>query len=51
MTLLLLLIELSLELRGHLVVSLLGFFQVKSDLMDIGKSVEILVLIVRHIRL
>ena len=51
MTLGLLLIELGLQLRSHLVISVLSFFEVKSDLMNIGKSVEIFVLIHGHIGL
>jgi hypothetical protein len=39
------LIKFCLELRGHLVISILGFFQVYSNLMDVGKCVQVLVLV------
>ena len=39
------LIKFGLEFRGHLVVSILGFLQVDSDLMDICKGVQILMLV------
>lgn len=41
----LLLVELGLELRGHLVVTILGFLQVDTDLMDVCQSVQVLVLV------
>jgi hypothetical protein len=47
----LLLVELGLELCNHLVVSLLSLLKVDSDLMDVSKSVEVLVLVHLHIRL
>jgi hypothetical protein len=39
------LIKLCLELRGHLVVSILGLLQVDSHLMDVCKCVQVLVLV------
>jgi hypothetical protein len=41
----LLLIKFCLELRSHLVVAILGLLKVEADLMHVGKSVEILVLV------
>ena len=41
----LLLIELGLKFRSHFVVSILGLFQIDSDLMNISKSVKIFVLV------
>ena len=45
MTLSLFLIKLSLKFRGHLVVTILGLFQIYSDLMDVSKSIKIFVLV------
>lgn len=44
-TLGLFLIQFSLKLRRHFVVTILSFFQIDSDLMDVCKSVEIFVLV------
>ena len=45
LTLLLFLVELVLEFTRHTVVTILSLLQVESDLMHVGKSVEILVLV------
>lgn len=39
------LVELCLEFRCHLVVAILGFFQVEPDLMHVGKGVQVFVLV------
>ena len=41
----LLLIKFGLEFAGHTVVAVLGFFEIKSNLVDICESVEVLVLV------
>jgi len=38
-------VEFSLEFRSHTVIALLGFFEVKSYLVDISESIEVLVLV------
>lgn len=45
------LIKLGLELRGHLVVSILSFFKVDSYLMDVSQGVEVLMFVHLNIRL
>jgi hypothetical protein len=45
LTLSLLLIELGLEFGSHSVVTLLGFFEVEADLMDVSESVKIFVFV------
>ena len=45
----LLLIQLCLQLRGHSIVAVLGFFQIESDLVDIGESVKVLVFIQKRV--
>lgn len=47
----LLLVELGLQLRGHSVVPLLCFFEIKSDLMNVSQCVEVLVLAENRLRL
>jgi len=41
----LLFIKLGLKLRGHFVVTILSFFQIDSNLMNISESVEIFMLV------
>ena len=50
LTFLLFLIELVLQFTCHTIVTILCLFQVESDLMHVGKSVEVLVLVQELVR-
>ena len=50
LTFLLFLVEFVLQFTCHAIITILCLFQVESDLMDVGKSVEVLMLMQELVR-